>query len=53
MQNKEMEDNIKMHRSDTSITGFRTWDSARDSYDFHDLAPGYLKGKIRQYWSKL
>lgn len=33
-QNKEMEDNIKMHRSDIGITGFQPSDSARDSYDF-------------------
>jgi hypothetical protein len=34
MQNKEMEDNIKMHRSDIGITGVQPSDSARDSYDF-------------------
>jgi len=34
MQNKQMEDNIKMQRSDTGITGVQHSDSARDSYDF-------------------
>jgi hypothetical protein len=34
MQNKEMEDNIKMHRSDIGITGVQPSDSARDRYDF-------------------
>jgi hypothetical protein len=33
MQNKEMEYNIKMHRSDKGIIGVQSSDSARDSYD--------------------
>lgn len=34
VQNKQMEDNIKMHGSDIGITGVQSSDSARDSYDF-------------------
>jgi hypothetical protein len=34
MQNKEMKDNIKMHRSDIGITGVQPSYSARNSYDF-------------------